>query len=127
MCRTNITATCEKILPFNSIDIFKYTNIAGADDKRKNNYVNKVKQFIDDPRFDVNVKDPKTYRSILYTLTSNNAYYFYDYIEKLLQSPNIVIDENIISLLTSRYITDERIIKLFKKNKQAKKLLRPFI
>lgn len=123
LCRKNIGHTCMKLIPFDSKNIFNYTNIAGADDKRREKYIDMVKQFIDDPRFDVNVVNPKSGRSILYSLTMHSPYAFYDSIEKLLQNPNIIIDENIISLLTSK--NDSNIISLFKKNnKQVKKMLK---
>ena len=126
LCRKNIGHTCMKLIPFNSKNIFNYTNIAGADNKRREKSIDMVKQFIDDPRFDVNVVNPKTRRSILYNLTMHSPYAFYDSIEKLLQNPNIIIDENIIPLLTSE--NDSNIISLFKKNnKQVKKMLKGLI
>ena len=48
-------------------------------------------------------------------------------LEKELENKDITIDADIISLVTSRYLSDDEIIELFKKNKKAKKLLKPFI
>ena len=127
ICRENIKPTCLKIIPFDSTNIFNYTNIAGADKKRKDRSTEKIKEFINNPKFDVNVENPNTGRSILYTLTSYNPHHFYDYIEKLLKNEDTKIDADIISLLTSKYLSNDEIIELFKKNKKAKKLLKPFL
>jgi predicted CopG family antitoxin len=126
MCKRDIQETCDKIIPFDSTKIFKYTNIAGADKKRKDTSTEKIKEFINNPNFDVNVENPNTGRSVLYTLTYSDPHHFYDYIKKLLENKKTKIDLDIISLLTSRYILDDEIIKLFKKNKKAKKMLKEF-
>jgi hypothetical protein len=58
-------------------------------------------------------------------------YDFDDSITKLLQNPDLEIDEKVIPFLVSKnYITDPKIMKLFKNNphsKKIKKLLRPFV
>ncbi len=118
VCRGDIQETCEKIIPFDSEKIFQYTNIAGADKKRKDKYTEKIKEFINNPNFDVNVENPNTGRSILYTLTSYKPHHFYDYIEELLSNKDIKIDADIISLLTSKYISDKDIIELFIRNRK---------
>lgn len=126
VCRKDIQKTCDKIIPFDSTDIFKYTNIAGADKKRRSESIAKVAEFVNNPEFDVNVVNPRNNQPILYALTLR-AHAFHSSIEKLLKNEKTEIDANIISLLTSTYLSDDEIIKLFKKNKKAKKLLRPFI
>ena len=126
ICRKNIKPTCLKIIPFDSTNIFNYTNIAGADIKRRSESIAKVAEFVNNPEFDVNVVNPRNNQPILYTLTLH-AYAFHSSIEKLLKNEKTEIDANIISLLTSTYLSDDEIIKLFKKNKKAKKLLKPFI
>ncbi len=126
VCRGDIQETCDKIIPFDSTNIFKYTNIAGADKKRRSESIAKVAEFVNNPEFDVNVVNPRNNQPILYALTLR-AHAFHSSIEKLLKNEKTEIDANIISLLTSTYLSDDEIIKLFKKNKKAKKLLRPFI
>ena len=126
ICRKNIKPTCLKIIPFDSTNIFNYTNIAGADIKRRSESIAKVAEFVNNPEFDVNVVNPRNNQPILYTLTLH-AYAFHSSIEKLLENEKTKIDANIISLLTSTYVSDDEIIKLFKRNKKAKKLLKPFI
>ena len=126
MCREDIQETCDKIIPFDSTKIFNYTNIAGADKKRRSESIAKVAEFVNNPEFDVNVLNPRNNQPILYALTLR-AHAFHSSIEKLLKNEKTEIDANIISLLTSTYLSDDEIIKLFKKNKKAKKLLRPFI
>lgn len=127
ICRKNIKPTCLKIIPFDSTKIFEYTNIAGADNKRRSESIAKVAEFVNNPEFDVNVVNPRNNQQILYALTLR-AHAFHSSIEKLLKNKDITIDANIISLLTSTYLSDDEIIKLFKENnKKAKKLLKPFI
>ena len=126
MCREDIQETCDKIIPFDSTKIFNYTNIAGADKKRRSESIAKVAEFVKNPEFDVNVVNPRNNQPVLYALTIY-ANAFHSSIEKLLENEKTKIDADIISLLTSKYISDERIIQLFKNNKKAKKLLRPFI
>ena len=125
MCKRDIQETCDKIIPFDSTKIFNYTNIAGADKKRRSESIAKVAEFINNPEFDVNVVNPNTERSILYTLTLR-VHAFHGSIEKLLENKKTKIDADIISLLTSRYLLDDEIIKLFKKNRKAKKMLKEF-
>ncbi len=126
MCKRDIQETCDKIIPFDSAKIFNYTNIAGASIKRRSESIAKVAEFVNNPEFDVNVENPDTRRSILYTLTLR-AYAFHGSIEKLLENKKTKIDADIISLLTSTYLSDDQIIELFKKNPKAKKLLKPFL
>ena len=126
ICREDIQETCDKIIPFDSTKIFNYTNIAGADKKRRSESIAKVAEFVNNPEFDVNVLNPRNNQPILYALTLR-AHAFHSSIEKLLKNEKTEIDANIISLLTSTYLSDDEIIKLFKKNKKAKKLLGPFI
>lgn len=125
MCKRDIQETCDKIIPFDSTNIFNYTNIAGADKKRRSESIEKVAEFVNNPEFDVNVVNPNTERSILYTLTLH-VHAFHGSIEKLLENKKTKIDADIISLLTSRYLLDDKIIKLFKKNRKAKQMLKAF-
>lgn len=125
MCRGNIQKTCDKIIPFDSTDIFKYTNIAGADKETRSEYIAKVAEFVNNPEFDVNVVNPRNNFSILEDLTIY-AHAFYSSIEKLLDNKDIKIDEDLIALIQSQYFYDDKIKNLFKKNKRAKKLLKPF-
>ena len=126
MCKKDIQETCDKIIPFDSANIFNYTNIAGASIKRRSEYIAKVAEFVNNPEFDVNVVNPDTERSILYTLTLH-VYAFHGSIEKLLENKKTKIDTDIISLITSKYLSDDQIIALFKQNEKAKKRLKPFI
>ena len=70
--------------------------------------------------------NPRNNQPILYTLTLR-AHAFHDSIEKLLENKKTKIDIDIISLITSTYLSDDQIIKLFKKNEKAKKLLKGLI
>ena len=126
MCKRDIQETCDKIIPFDSAKIFNYTNIAGASIKRRAESIAKVAEFVNNPEFDVNVVNPRNNQPILYTLTLR-AYAFHSSIEKLLENEKTKIDTDIISLLTSTYLSDDQIIELFKQNKKAKKLLKGLI
>lgn len=130
MCRNDISKTCAEIKPFNSQDIFNYTLIGGADTKTKNDSIEIVNKYIDNPQFDINVTNPKNNKSILHELLMY-PYDFDDSITKLLQNPDLEIDEKVIPFLVSKnYITDPKIMKLFKNNphsKKIKKLLKPFM
>ena len=126
MCKRDIQETCDKIIPFDSAKIFNYTNIAGASIKRRAESIAKVAEFVNNPKFDVNVVNPRNNQPILYTLTLR-AHAFHNSIEKLLENKKTKIDTDIISLLTSTYLSDDQIIELFKQNKKAKKLLKGLI
>ena len=126
MCKRDIQETCDKIIPFDSTKIFNYTNIAGADKKRRSESIAKVAEFVNNPEFDVNVVNPNTGRSILYTLTLR-VHAFHGSIEKLLENKKTKIDDDIIPLITSEYLSDDEIIKLFKTNKKVKKMLKEFL
>ena len=119
ICREDIQETCDKIIPFDSTKIFNYTNIAGADKKRRSESIAKVAEFVNNPEFDVNVLNPRNNQPILYALTLR-AHAFHSSIEKLLKNEKTEIDANIISLLTSTYLSDDEIIKLFKKIRRQK-------
>lgn len=118
MCRTDIQETCDKIIPFDSTSIFKYTNIAGADKKRRSESIAKVAEFVNNPEFDVNVVNPKNNISILEDLTIY-ANAFYSSIEKLLDNKDIKIDEYLLALIQRQYYNDDKIKKLFTKNRHS--------
>lgn len=118
MCREDIQETCDKIIPFDSTNIFKYTNIAGADKKRRSESIAKVAEFVNNPEFDVNVVNPRNNISILEDLTIY-AHAFYSSIEKLLDNKDIKIDEHLIALIQSEYYYDDKIKNLFKKNRKG--------
>ena len=118
MCKRDIQETCDKILPFDSTKIFNYTNIAGADKKRRSESIAKVAEFVNNPEFDVNVVNPKNDISILEDLTIY-ANAFYSSIEKLLDNKDIKIDEHLIALIQSEYHHDDKIKNLFKKNRHG--------
>lgn len=126
LCRRNIKDTCEEIIESDDKGIFNYTNIAGASDERRRKYIDMVNKFINKDSFDVNVKHPTNGKSILYHLMKHR-YAFIDSIEVLLNNPDINIDTDTITLVTSNHLHDHDLINLFKKNKQAKKMLKPFI
>ena len=118
VCRGDIQETCDKIIPFDSTNIFKYTNIAGADKKRRSESIAKVAEFVNNPEFDVNVVNPRNNQSLLYALTIY-AHAFYSSIEKLLDNKDIKIDSDLLALIQREYYNDDKIKKLFKKNRHG--------
>ena len=118
MCKRDIQETCDKIIPFDSTNIFKYTNIAGADKKRRSESIAKVAEFVNNPEFDVNVVNPRNNISILEDLTIY-ANAFYSSIEKLLDNKDIKIDEHLLALIQSQYYHDDKIKNLFTKNRHG--------
>ena len=118
MCKRDIQETCDKIIPFDSTKIFNYTNIAGADIKRRSESIAKVAEFVNNPEFDVNVVNPRNKKSILEDLTIY-AHAFYSSIEKLLDNKDIKIDEDLLALIQRQYYNDDKITKLFTKNRHS--------
>ena len=118
VCRGDIQETCDKIIPFDSTNIFKYTNIAGADKKRRSESIAKVAEFVNNPEFDVNVVNPRNNISILEDLTIY-ANAFYSSIEKLLDNKDIKIDKDLLALIQRQYYNDDKIKNLFTKNRHG--------
>ena len=118
ICRKNIKPTCLKIIPFDSTKIFEYTNIAGADNKRRSESIAKVAEFVNNPEFDVNVVNPRNNISILEDLTIY-ANAFYSSIEKLLDNKDIKIDKDILALIQREYYNNDKIKNLFTKNRHG--------
>lgn len=123
ICRSNIKDTCKKILPFDSHEVFRYTSIGGADDKRKKYSIEQVNEIVHNPKFDVNVKNQLGV-PILSVLSYNryHSLYFKDTIEYLLKHPKIIVDSNIVSELIGSQNTD--ILALYKKHKKIPKSLK---
>ena len=123
ICRSNIKDTCKKIMPFNSHEVFRYTFIATADNKRRNYYIEQVNEIVHNPKFDVNVKN-QLGEPILSVLSYNRYYsiYFKDTIEYLLKHPKIIVDNNIVSELIASRNMD--ILALYKKHKKIPKSLK---
>ncbi len=126
ICRSNIKDTCKKIMPFNSHEVFRYTFIAGADDKRRNYSIEQINKIVHNPKFDVNVKN-QLGEPILSVLSYNryHSLYFKDTIEYLLKHPKIIVDNNIVSELIGSQNTE--ILALYKKHKKIPKHLKGLI
>ena len=126
ICRSNIKDTCKKILPFDSHEVFRYTFIAGADDKRRNHSIEKINEIVYNKNFDVNVKN-QLGLSVLWVLSYNqsDSLYFKNIIEYLLKHPKIIVDNNIVSELIATQNTD--ILALYKKHNKIPKQLKNLI
>jgi len=126
ICRSNIKDTCKKIMPFDSHEVFRYTFIATADNKRRNYSIEQVNEIVHNPKFDVNVKN-RMGEPILSVLSYNryHSLYFKDTIEYLLKHPKIIVDNNIVSELIGSRNTD--ILALYKKHKKIPKHLKGLV
>lgn len=125
ICRRNIKDTCKKIMPFDSHEVFRYTSIAGADDKKKIHHIEQVSIIISNPKFDVNVSNGR--RSILSELCYNTyaSKRFKHNIEHLLKHPGIIVTDDIVSELIASKNSD--ILALFKKYKKIPKSLKGLV
>lgn len=125
ICRSNIKDTCKKILPFDSHEVFRYTSISGASDERKTHHIEQINMIISNPKFDVNVSNGR--HSILFELCYNTyaSKYFKHIIEKLLKSPDIVVEDKLVSDLIGNKNSD--ILALFKKHKKIPKSLKGLV
>lgn len=125
ICRRNIKETCKKIMPFDSHEVFRYTSIAGADNKRETHHIEQVSIIISNPKFDVNVSNGR--RSILFELCYNTyaSKRFKHNIDHLLKHPDIIVTDDIVSELIASKNSD--ILALFKKHKKIPKHLKGLI
>ena len=100
MCRGNIKDTCEKIMPFDSKEIFRYTNLAGADEKRLNNSLKKIGEIIHNENFDINVENERG-KSILYVLSTDRygRHHFKEFVEYLLNKDEINWKKDIVDII----------------------------
>lgn len=127
MCRGNIKDTCEKIMPFDSKEIFRYTNLAGADEKRLNNSLEKIREIIYNENFDINVEN-ELGESILYVLSTSNhsrSHNFIPFVECLLEKPKIIVQNEIITELIS--LDNKEMIAIYKKKNKIPKHLKKLI
>lgn len=123
ICRSNIKDTCKKIIPFDSLEVFRYTFIGAASDKRRDYFIEQVNKIVHNKKFDVNVKN-QLGEPILSVLSYNryHSQYFKDTIEYLLKHPKIIVDSNIVNELIASRNMD--ILALYKKHKKIPKHLK---
>ena len=90
VCRADITATCTEILPFNSMEIFRYLGVSAPGGQAYNNA--KAINIIANPKFDPNVRatymDLSEQRSLFWHLVSHLEWKL---LEELLKRPDLVI------------------------------------
>ena len=129
ICRSSIPDTCKKIMPFDSREVFRYTNLGGvgADQTRKKYSIEQLDKIIHNPKFDVNVKMEAWNRSILYELTHD--YYcnssLKPFVEYLLKHKDIIVSNDLVTSLIATKNTD--MLALFKKHKKIPKALKGLI
>lgn len=127
VCRRDIKATCKKITPFDSEEVFRYTFFTGNDQNNIDHSIDLVTAIIKNPDFDVNVKQPMSGKSILYELSENKyrAVHFAPLIEYLLKHPKIEISIQEVGQLIGS--NNQPVIQLFKKHKKIPKALKGLI
>ena len=120
ICRGDINATCKKILPFDSGEIFRYTGINGSHNREM--ALEKITEMIHDPKFNINIVNEYG-RSLLYELSWNsfNNHYYKEHVEYLLQQPKIKVSSNLISELIAR--NNQNMLAIYKKHKKIPKSL----
>ena len=118
--RSNINATCKKILPFNSGEIFRY--IGSSLPHNRDVTQAKIREMIRNPKFNININNEYG-RSLLYELSWNsfNNHYYKEHVEYLLQQPKIKVSSNLISELIAR--NNQNMLAIYKKHKKIPKSL----
>lgn len=116
ICRNDIKATCSKIMPFNSSEVFRYLFL--------NDGYEKVDEIIRHSKFDINIKNVSN-ESILSILSHPVLFRkYYELVEYLLQKPNIIITD--ADILTMIKVKSEA-LSLYKKYKKIPKALKNLI
>jgi hypothetical protein len=128
ICRADIKDTCKKLMPFDSHEVFRYTEVSYGSKKANEHKVDRLTEIIHNPKFDINV----TYQdlrgdSILWELNDNKYSYplFKPLIEFLLKKPDIIVSNELVSDLISRRHNEA--IVLFKKYKKIPQHLKSLV
>lgn len=126
ICRSNIKDTCKKIMPFDSKEIFRYTNLAGAGEPRTKYSLEKIHEIIYNKKFDINVQNENG-KSILHELSRSkySAHNFRPFVEYLLKKPKIIVQNETISQLIVH--ENREIIAIYKKHKKIPKQLKNLV
>ena len=132
ICRKDIKDTCKKIIPFDSKEIFSYTNLAGADEIRLNNSLEKIREIIYNENFDINVEN-ESGKSILYVLSTDiysKNHYFTKFVKYLLDKDEINWKKDIgdiIAKLNSYKDSLSNMIQLYQNHSKIPKKLKKLI
>ncbi len=126
ICRGVIKDTCKKIMPYASEEVFRYTTLANADQKRVTYSLEKIDELIHNPKFNINVKD-QWGKTILHELSWNryNNDNFKPRVEYLLKKPEIIVSVELISALIANKNTE--MLALYKKHKKIPKSLKSLL
>ena len=127
LCRNNIDHTYKKIMPFNSKEVFRYTNICGLDEDGIKHNSKQIDKIIHNPKFDINVKNyyGQTLLDELCSYTFISGIHFKDFIEYLIQKPTIVIDNHTIAGLIGN--KNDVILTLFIKHNKIPHYLKKLV
>mgnify|MGYP003983208813 FL=1 len=128
ICRSDINDTCKKIMPFDSHEVFRYTSIVAITDKDQILYkVNKIREIVYNPKFDINVKNEDG-DSILHIFSQNKWYsntQYKEFVEYLLKKKNIIVSAESVGKIIST--KNDEILALYKKHKKIPKALKNLI
>ena len=118
-------------MPFDSKEIFRYTNLAGADEKRLNNSLEKIREIIYNENFDINVENEHG-KSILYVLSTDkySRHHFKEFVEYLLNKDEIIWKKDIgdiIAQLNGFKDSLRSMIEVYKNHQKIPKKLKNLI
>ena len=127
ICRADIKDTCKKIMPFDSHEVFRYTSIISIIDKDLKLYkVNKIREIVYNPKFDINVKNE--YGDSILHIFSQNKWYnteYKEFVEYLLKKKTIIVSAESVGKIIST--KNHEILALYKKHKKVPKALKSLI
>jgi hypothetical protein len=131
ICRGDIKATCKKIMPFDSSEVFRFIPNGGG---RMNDVdIEQAEKIMKHKDFDVNVRRPhmlsfipefsgKTWSVLESLLLTKNTVKLIEY---LLQQPGIEVEDELVSRMIAG--NSHNMLKLFKKYKKIPKHLKNLI
>ena len=114
-------------MPFDSHEAFRYTSIIAITDKDLKLYkVNKIREIVYNPKFDINVKNE--YGDSILHIFSQNKWYnaeYKEFVEYLLKKKNIIVSTESVGKIIST--KNDEILALYKKHKKIPKALKNLI
>jgi len=120
ICRGDIKATCKKIMPFDSSEVFRFIPNGGGTVNEVD--IEQAEKIMKHKDFDVNVsKTLSLLESLLSTKNTNTV----KLIEYLLQQPGIEVEDELVCRMIAG--NSHNMLKLFKKYKKIPKHLKNLI
>jgi len=111
-------------MPFDSHEVFRYTSIISITDKDLKLYkVNKIREIVYNPKFDINVKNEYG-DSILHIFSQSKRYNteYKEFVEYLLKKKTIIVTAESVGKLI--FTKNYEILVLYKKYKKVPKVFK---